>query len=185
MRPVAQRPVSLAAGWQAGPRALLLAMLLSLWSPGLDATEGTRVAYVDMKRLIDNAPQVAASRERLTLAFRARSQALEREQEALAELESGIELETPRLSLAELEARQRELEQRRRSLQRGQQQLREELSEQMALERIRIEQLILDVAIGLAREQGIDLVLPGPVIFASPSVDLTDQVLDRLAREAR
>ena len=41
---------------------------------------------------------------------------------------------------------------------------------------------INDAVVEFAREQGFDLIVPSPVVFASPRVDITDQVLDRLTQ---
>ena len=35
-----------------------------------------------------------------------------------------------------------------------------------------------------AREKDYDLIVPSPVIYASPKVDITEQILDRLRRQA-
>ena len=35
----------------------------------------------------------------------------------------------------------------------------------------------------LATEEGFDLIVPSPVIFASGRIDITDRVLDRLKRD--
>ena len=44
---------------------------------------------------------------------------------------------------------------------------------------------INDAAVEFAREQGFDLIVPSPVVFASPRVDITEQVLERLKKQFR
>ena len=44
---------------------------------------------------------------------------------------------------------------------------------------------INDAVVEFAREQGFDLIVPSPVVYASPRVDITDQVLDRLRKQYR
>jgi outer membrane protein len=43
---------------------------------------------------------------------------------------------------------------------------------------------INDAVVEFAREQGYDLIVPSPVVYASPRVDITDKILDRLRRAA-
>ena len=43
----------------------LIGLLAVLWAGAL-AAQGTRIGYVDMKRLLDNAPQVLEARTRLS-----------------------------------------------------------------------------------------------------------------------
>ena len=44
---------------------------------------------------------------------------------------------------------------------------------------------INDAVVEFAREQSFDLIVPSPVVFASPRVDVTDQVLERLRKQYR
>ncbi|MEP6511959.1 MAG: OmpH family outer membrane protein, partial [Dokdonella sp.] len=42
---------------------------------------------------------------------------------------------------------------------------------------------INDAVVEFAREQGFDLIVPSPVIYASPKVDVTERILDRLRHQ--
>ena len=44
---------------------------------------------------------------------------------------------------------------------------------------------INDAVVEFAREQGFDLIVPSPVVYASTRVDITDQVLERLKKQYR
>jgi len=44
---------------------------------------------------------------------------------------------------------------------------------------------INDAVVAFAREQGYDIIVPSPVVYASARVDITDQVLDRLRKQFR
>ncbi|MBK7146200.1 MAG: hypothetical protein IPH76_13720 [Xanthomonadales bacterium] len=52
------------------------------------AAQAARIGYVDMKRLIDSAPQVIESRRKLEAEFRQRDATLQTEQARLVELEA-------------------------------------------------------------------------------------------------
>ena len=43
---------------------------------------------------------------------------------------------------------------------------------------------INEAVVEFAREQGYDLIVPSPVVYASPKADITDRILDRLRRQS-
>ena len=43
---------------------------------------------------------------------------------------------------------------------------------------------INDAVVAFAREQGYDLIVASPVVYAGPRVDITDKILDRLRRQS-
>jgi outer membrane protein len=166
----------------AGIRWLL--MLAVLCVPAVaGAQEGTRVAYVDMKRLIDNAPQLVDAQARLTREFQARNLRFEAEKQRLAELEARQAASASDDAAAALRAG--EINALRRSVERNEQSMREQLAtrldEEIDVAFPRLSEAVADYA----REQGYDLVVQSPVIYASGRIDITDAVLDRLRREAR
>jgi outer membrane protein len=166
----------------AGIRLLLL--LAILFAAGMaGAQDGARVAYVDMKRLIDNAPQLVEAQARLTREFQARNLRFESEKQRLAELEARQAAATSDDAAAALRAG--EINALRRSVERTEQGMREQLSarleEEIDLAFPRLSEAVADYA----REQGYDLVVQSPVIYASGRIDITDAVLDRLRRDAR
>jgi outer membrane protein len=136
-----------------------------------------------MKRLVDNAPQISSGSDRLRDEFAARDRLLKADEARLAELldrqrrEAGLTTPQAAQGLAdEVEALDRKVRRTRDSL-------REELRRRSEEEiEVRWRQLQEAVA-AFAREQGYDLILTNPVFYASPAVDVTDQVLTRLRRD--
>ena len=160
--------------------ALLLAAL-ALFADRLPAEPpaSPRIGYVDMKRLLDNAPQVVAGRRKLEREFAARDAALQDEERRASALrarkaEAG----------ADAEALQRELDALERSIRRNRDALRAELKSRSDQELDRSWREINEAVVEFAREQDFDLIVPSPVIYASPKVDVTERILERLRREA-
>ncbi len=162
---------------------LLGACLLAVAGPLL-AQEGSKVGYVDMQRLIDNAPQVLAARARLEQEFGARDRDFKAEQARLAALDARVVNEAATLPAAELETLRRNADALRRSIERTRTRLREELATRREQELERAWPLITEAVSDFAREEGYDLIVPSPVVYASGRVDITDRVLDRLKRDA-
>jgi len=157
--------------------ALTLALL-----PAVGLAQG-KLGYVDMKRLLDNAPQVQAGRERLQREFAARDAALKQDEARLATLKSGFERDGALLTKADADAKKREIDALERSVKRTRDDLRGELKSRSDQELDKSWQEINNTVVDYAREQGLDLVVPSPVVYADPRIDITDRVLERLRRE--
>ncbi len=140
----------------------------------------TRIGYVDMKRLLDNAPQVIAARSRLAQEFAARDAMLAQDETRLAAQRQRLERERGTLETEDLLRREDELDSLERAIERTRQQLRGELQSRTEQETERAWQEINEAVIVHARDAGFDLVLPSPVIYASARIDLTEAVLARL-----
>lgn len=161
---------------------LLLAALLCVCS-GAPA-QGTRVGYVDMKRVLDAAPQLAAGREAIAREFADRDAALKAQTERLAALEAAYRREGDLLPADQAEARRREIDTLRRGIERARERMREELKTRSEDELNRRWPEIQDTIIEYARANGIDLVVQSPVLYASATIDLTDAIIEELRRQA-
>jgi outer membrane protein len=169
----------------AKPASRMLALLLvpALAFAGAAVAQApvpTRIGYVDMKRLLDNAPQVVAGRRKLEREFAARDTALKTDEQRLVELRQ----KQTTLAKAEADALQREVDALDRSIKRNRDGLRTELKTRSDQELDKSWREINEAVVEFAREQGYDLIVPSPVVYASPRVDITDKILDRLRREA-
>ncbi len=151
-------------------------------SPVYADSTGTRIGYVDMKRLFDSAPQVVAARDALDQEFRPRNEAL---------LADETRLETLHQSLAQardldVEARL-DMERQARNLGRSIDRRREDLSEELRFrtnaEKKALEETIEVAVRQVAEEGGYALVLTSPVAYASASIDITDLILDWLEND--
>lgn len=161
-------------------RALLLLVTVGVAQMPAHAQQ-LRIGYVDMKQVLDNAPQVLAGREILDREFRPRNDAIESEEEQLVRMEQ-------RLARGDLEENarmtlEREIRERRRSINRQREDLRDELSFRRTEEVQRLEDQINLAVQDIARAHGYDLILSSPVVYADQSLDITDLVLQQLQVE--
>jgi outer membrane protein len=158
-----------------------LGLALALIAGAASAQDGpSRVGYVDMQRLIDNAPHMLAARARLKQEFDQRDAALKQDEARLAGLDLRLKDEAATLPAAELATLQRQADALRRSVERTRQRLREEFGTRVDQELDRTWPLINEAVADFAREQGYDLIVQSPVIYVSGRIDVTDRVLDRL-----
>lgn len=138
----------------------------------------TRVGYVDMKRLLDNAPQVLAANAKLKQEFDARDTELKGDEARLAELDGRLASG----GAGAPDTLQRQADALRRSVERTRQRLRDDLRTRSQEEVDRAWPLINDAIAEHAREQGYDLIVPSPQVYVSGRIDITDDVLERMRR---
>lgn len=170
-----------AIGWiGAVAFAVLTSVPASAQAPASAAA--ARVGYVDMKRLLDNAPQVVAGRTRLQREFAPRDAALKADEDRLTELRKKQERDGALLGKDDADKLKREIDALDRSVRRTREDLRNELKTRSDQELDRSWQEINNAVVEYAREQGYDLIVPSPVVYANPRVDITDAVLERLRR---
>jgi outer membrane protein len=160
-----------------GALALVFA-LLPAWAFGQPAAG--KIGYVDLKRLLDNAPQMLDSRARLQQEFAPRDSALKADEAKLASLQQRYDRDASIMAKADAEALKREIDTLDRANKRTRETLRGELNTRATTERDRIWQQINDTVIEYARAQGFDLIVPSPVVYASTRIDITDAVLEKL-----
>ena len=153
----------------------MLTMLLAGSAVGQDI----RIGYVDMKRLLDNAPQVIAGRAELDIEFRPLNDELLEDEARLLSMEQALANATG-LGSEQVAARQREIRNLDRSIERR----REDLAEELNFRRNQqIKELGEEIEIAVqtvARREGYDLVLSSPVAYASETIDITAEVLSFL-----
>jgi len=162
-------------------RFLPLLLTLLVFVAGPATAQSVRIGYVDMKRVLDNAPQVLAGREKLDLEFRPRNETIEFQERQVQAMEG-------RLALGDLteDARvrlERELREMQRNVNRQKEDLRDELSFRRTEEVQKLEDQINQAVQEIARDNGYDLILSSPVVYADPTLDITQLILDQLRLE--
>lgn len=155
--------------------------MLGIALSGPVAAQDLRIGYVDMKEVLDNAPQVIAGRAKLDQEFRSRNDSIELDEMRVVALES-------RLAQADLNSAnslqtEREVREMRRNISRRKEDLRDELSFRRTEEVQRLEEEINVAVQEIAQRNGFDLIISSPVVYASPELDITDLILEQLEVE--
>jgi outer membrane protein len=140
-----------------------------------------RIGYVDMKQVLDNAPQVLAGRATLDKEFRARNDAIEMDEFRAGTLEA--RLQQADLSADNKLALERELRELHRNVSRRKEDLRDELSFRRTEEVQRLEEEINVAVQEIAQRNGFDLIISSPVVYANPDLNITDLILEQLEVE--
>ena len=158
-----------------------LLLTLFVFVAGPATAQQLRIGYVDMKQVLDNAPQVLAGREKLDLEFRPRNETIEFQERQAQAMEDRLALgDLPEDARIRLD---RELREMRRNVNRQKEDLRDELSFRRTEEVQKLEDQINQAVQAIARDAGYDLILSSPVVYADPSLDITQLILDQLRLE--
>ena len=165
--------------WRCARTICVVLFALALVSEA--SAQSLRIGYVDMKQVLDNAPQVVAGRIKLDQEFRDRNDAIELDEVRADSLEQ-------RLSQGEVDADnrvrlERDLREMRRNIGRRKEDLRDELSFRRTEEIQRLEEQINIAVQEIAKRNVYDLIVSSPVIYASPTLDITDLILEQLEVE--
>jgi outer membrane protein len=159
-----------------GGALLAFAALLPLSA----AAQTAKIGYVDLKRVLDEAPQMIESRARLEREFSSRDGAIKAAEAKLTALKQRYERDSVIMSKDDAEALKREIDATERANKRMVDEARSELATRQAAERDRNWQKMQDIIIEFARSQGYDLIEASPPLYVSPRIDITDAVLDHL-----
>ena len=160
---------------------ILLLLYLGIASQAPAHAQQLRIGYVDMKEVLDNAPQVIAGREKLDQEFRPRNNVIEAEETRVQDLEQRLQQgDLTEDARARLE---REIREMRRGINRQTEDLRDELSFRRTEEVQRLEDQINLAVQKIARSNDYDLIISSPVVYADPALDITDLILQQLQIE--
>jgi outer membrane protein len=142
-----------------------------------------KVGVYDNRQILDSLPMVQKEFQKLNAEFEPKQKEIDDKQNALKALKDDIEKNAPVLSAADLQAKQLEFQSKRRELQ-----LLAEDTERLVNVRRNevartIQGLVEQEVLKVAKEQSFDLILRSGVLYASPKVDITQQILKRLSEK--
>jgi outer membrane protein len=161
--------------------ASLFALVTSL-SSNVVAAE-LKVGYVQVDKILQEAPQTAESGKKLEREFSPRSQELDRTQKQIRDIEASLDKEGVTLSESERRNKERDVSNLKIEFQRKQRELREDINlrknEELSVLQDRINKAVQTVS----ETDGYDLVVYGGVAYASKKIDITDKVLKLLGKK--
>lgn len=160
-------------------KALFFTIMMAL-AASLHAAE-LKIGYVQVDKILKEAPQTAQSGKKLEQEFSPRSLELKKMQKQIATIEASLEKEALTLSDADRRSKQRQASNLKIEFQRKQRELREDINirknEELSVLQDRINSAVKTVS----EADGYDLVMYGGVAYASTKIDITDKVLKLLS----
>lgn len=167
-------------------RAILSVLLIWLMGTGaaLAQDTGLKIGFVNVGRVIEDAPQGEAALKKLEEQFGPRDREIRAMREEVQKLEE--DLIKNELVLSESDRSQKELELRdkRRALRRATSEFREDYNLRRNEELNALQKIVIKAIVEIAKQETYDLILHEPaVVFAGDQIDMTEKVLEKLRAE--
>jgi outer membrane protein len=162
-------------------RKLIFAGLMTLVMTAQAAE--LKVGYVQVDKILQEAPQTVESGKKLEREFSPRSQELDRMSKQIKELEAALDKEGLTISEVERRNKERDVQNIKIEFQRKQRELREDINLRKNEELGSLQDRINKAVQSVAEADGYDLVVYSGVAYASKKIDITDKVLKLLGKK--
>ncbi len=160
----------------------ILVAVTAIFQAGItSAQQELKIGVYDNRKILESLPSVQNEFKKLNAEFEPKQKEISDKQNRLIKLKDDIEKNAPILGAQELQSKQLDYQSKRRELQL----LAEDTERVFSVRRNEVAREIQasvdSEVIKLAQEQAYDLVLRSGVLFASPKVDITDEILKRMS----
>jgi outer membrane protein len=159
-------------------------VLITLMSFGLFAQSAElKVGYVQVDKILQEAPQTAESGKKLEREFSPRSQELDRMAKQIKELETVLDKDGLTITEADRRNKERDVQNIKIEFQRKQRELREDINLRKNEELGSLQDRINKAVQSVAKAESYDLVMYSGVAYATDKIDITDKVLKLLGKK--
>lgn len=158
-----------------------MAVLAAATSP---AWAELKIGVVNYQQLMAQSPQAQTIQQALRNEFLPRQQALVKEQADLKSRADAFQRNAETMTDDQRDREQKDLRDKDRDLQAKQSEFQDDLNSRKNEELSRLQKSIIQQVQIYAKAQGFDLVLAGDVIYATPTIDITPAILERLKSTA-
>jgi outer membrane protein len=162
-------------------KALFFAGLMAL-SVGSNAAD-LKIGYVQVDKILQEAPQTAESGKKLEKEFSPRSADLDKMQKQIRDIEASLDKEGVTMSEADRRAKERDASNQKIEFQRKQRELREDINIRKNEELASLQDRINKAVQTVSETENYDLVVYSGVAYASKKIDITDKVLKLLGKK--
>jgi len=142
-----------------------------------------KVGYVQVDKILQEAPQTAESGKKLEREFSPRSQELDRMSKQIKELETALDKDGLTITEAERRNKERDVQNIKIEFQRKQRELREDINLRKNEELGSLQDRINKAVQAVAKAESYDLVMYSGVAYAADKIDITDKVLKLLGKK--
>ena len=160
---------------------LVLASLLTFTLSSQSAD--LKVGYVQVDKILQEAPQTAESGKKLEKEFSPRSQELDRMAKQIKDLETALDKDGLTITDAERRSKERDVQNIKTEFQRKQRELREDINLRKNEELGSLQDRINKAVQSVAKSESYDLVMYSGVAYAADKIDITDKVLKLLGKK--
>ena len=142
-----------------------------------------KVGYVQVDKILQEAPQTAESGKKLEKEFSPRSQELDRMAKQIKDLEAALDKDGLTITEADRRSKERDVQNIKTEFQRKQRELREDINLRKNEELGSLQDRINKAVQSVAKTENYDLVMYSGVAYAADKIDITDKVLKLLGKK--
>ena len=153
----------------------------SLAVPGFAQGADYKIGFVNSERLFREAAPAQRAPQKLEKEFAGRDAEIQKLGKQVRDLQAALEKDGVTMSEGDRRAKERDLANMSRDLQRMQREFREDLNLRRNEELTAVQERANKVIQQIAIDEKFDLIIQDPVIYASPRIDVTDRVIKALA----
>jgi outer membrane protein len=155
----------------------------SLFLISLSVYADLKVGFVQVDKILQEAPQTIESNKKLEKEFSSRTDKLKADVKTLKERESSFSKDALTMKDSERDTKEKSLSQLRVDVQRKERELREDINIRRNEELGGLQEQINKAVTSVAKAEGFDLVLYNGVAYASEKIDITDKILKSLGKK--
>ncbi len=155
----------------------------SLFLISLTVYADLKVGFVQVDKILQEAPQTIESNKKLEKEFSSRTDKLKADVKSLKERESSFSKDALTMKESERDTKEKSLSQLRVDVQRKERELREDINIRRNEELGGLQEQINKAVTSVAKAEGFDLVLYNGVAYASEKIDITDKILKSLGKK--
>lgn len=149
-----------------------------------NTNEAIKVGYISFLKLVNSVPQAKQAEKRLETEFEPRRNKIEGLDKELKLEASELEKNAVVMTDADKTTKERELRAKNRELKLLYQEYQEDLTLRQNQETSVIQKLVYQAVIEIAKAENYDLILEQGTVYASPKIDITDKVLEKLTKQS-
>ena len=155
----------------------------TLFLTSLSAYADLKVGFVQVDKILQEAPQTIESNKKLEKEFSARTDKLKADVKSLKERETSFSKDALTMKDSERDSKDKALSQARVEVQRKERELREDINIRRNEELGGLQEQINKAVTSVAKAESFDLVLYNGVAYASEKIDITDKILKSLGKK--
>ncbi len=156
-----------------------LLLVLAMLANSVHAAD-TQIGIVNTAKLLKEAPQAEAARKKLESEFAPRDIKIVELQTLIKKMEESLLKDAAIMSEAARKTKEREIVSKKRDVKRSREEFTEDFNFRRNEEIGKLQKLVSESILSLAKEKKYDIILNESVIYASQQVDITASVLEKL-----
>lgn len=147
------------------------------------AIADVKIGFVEVQKILQEAPQTIEINKKLEKEFNARSDKLKADIKALNDKQVAFNKDSLTMKDSDKETRAKSLDQLRIDIQRKDRELKEDFNIRKNEELGGLQEQINKAVTSVAKSEGYDLVVYNGVAYASEKIDITDKILKTLGKK--